>query len=271
MTYPYRTALVTGASSGLGREFARELAARGVSVVLVARRAQRLESLAAELAGLAESAAPAGAAGGGPAGVEVLAADLGQDKGLRRVEERLADASRPVDLLVSNAGYDVSGPFAELGPSVAQDEVAVNVLAPLRLSRAALGGMLQRGAGGVLFVSSAVASMPLPGSAAYGACKAFLTSFAETLHMETAGTGVHVTAVNAGLMRTEFHQSAGIDTAGMPKSAWTPPDRVARAGLDAVAAGTPILVPGLFNKLQAPLYKIMPRAMLRAMVRRFYR
>jgi uncharacterized protein len=259
MDYPYRTAVVTGASSGLGREFARLLAARGTSVVLVARRADRLEALAGELAG--------------QYGVdtEVLVADLGEDKELRRVEERLSDPSRPVDLLVSNAGYDVSGFFAELGPQVAPGEIAVNVVAPVRLARAALGGMLQRGSGGLLFVSSAVGSMPLPRSAAYGASKAFVTSFAESLHMETALHGVHVTSVSAGLMHTEFHQQAGIDTAGMPKSAWMPAARVAGASLEAVAAGKAVVVPGLFNKLQAPLYRIMPRSLLRAMVRRFYR
>jgi len=259
MNYPYRSALVTGASSGLGREFARALAARGVSVVLVARRADRLEELAVELAGRHGVSA------------EVLAADLGEDKELRRVEERLADPARPVDLLVSNAGYDVSGLFAEHDPTVPCGEIAVNVLAPVRLCRAVLGGMLARGRGGVLFVSSAVSSMPLPRSAVYGASKAFITSFAESLHMEADGHGVNITSVTAGLMHTEFHDNAGIDTAGMPKSAWMPAARVAHAGLDAVAAGKPIVLPGLFNKLQAPVYKVMPRWLLRAMVRRFYR
>ncbi|OLE21033.1 MAG: hypothetical protein AUG49_22945 [Catenulispora sp. 13_1_20CM_3_70_7] len=259
MAFPYRTALVTGASSGLGREFARLLAAQGSDLVLVARREDRLAELAAEL-----TAAHA-------VRVEVLAADLGEDKDVLRVAERLADPSRPVELLVSNAGYDQSGFFHEHAPDVAPAELAVNLVAPVRLCRAALPGMIAAGHGGIVMVSSAVASMPLPKSAVYGASKAFLTSFAESLFMEAAGTGVHVTSIAAGLIRSEFHARAGIDTAGMPKAAWMEPEPVAAAGLKAVAAGKAAVIPGAFNKIQWPFYKIMPRRMLRAMVKRFYR
>jgi short-subunit dehydrogenase len=259
MTYPYRTALVTGASSGLGREFARQLAADGVSLVLVARRADRLDQLAAELVDRYRS------------GVEVLAADLADSKDLLRVEERLADPERPIELLVNNAGFDNSGPFAEVPVDTEVAEISVNVVAPVRLTRAVLPSMVAARLGGVVIVSSAVAALPLPRSATYGASKAFLTSLSESLYMEVRPAGVHVTSIGAGLIRTEFHEVAGIDTAGMPKAAWMRPEEVARAGLAAVAAGRVTVVPGMFNKFQAPMYKLMPRFMLRAMVKRFYR
>jgi uncharacterized protein len=259
MTYVYRTALVTGASSGLGREYARLLAAEGVSLVLVARRVERLEELAAELTGRHGVA------------VEVLPADLADEEELVRVEKRLADPERPVELLVNNAGFDTSNYFAELPQHTGLAEIAVNVTAPVRLSRAVLPNLLAARRGGILLVSSAVAAMPLPRSAIYGAAKAFVTSFGESLHMEVEGSGVHVTTVAAGLIRTEFHDAAGIDTTGMPKSAWMAAEQVARASLAAVAAGKVTVVPGLFNKLQTPMYKLLPRAVLRAMVRRFYR
>lgn len=258
MTYTYRTALVTGASSGLGREFARLLAADGVSLVVVARRADRLEGLAAELMerhGVT---------------VEVITADLTDDKDVIRVEERLTDPERPIELLVNNAGFDNVGAFADLPVNVELAEIAVNAIAPIRLSRAVLPGMLARGKGGIVIVSSMVASLPMPRSATYGATKAFLTSFSESLHMEVKERGVNVTSVAAGLTRTEFHEVAGIDTTRMPKSAWMRPEQVARIGLAAVADGKATVIPGTVNKLQAPMFRLMPRALLRAMVKRFY-
>lgn len=260
LTYSYRTALVTGASSGIGREFARQLAADGVSLVVVARRIDRLNELAAELVGRHGI------------NVEVLAADLSDEKDLVRVEERLADSQHPIELLVNNAGFDNSGNFVDIPVDVELAELSVNVLTPVRLTRAALPGMIARRKGGVLMVSSTVAIMPMPRSATYGASKAFLTSFSESVHMEVEEHGVHVTTVAAGLTHTEFHSVAGIDTSGMPKSApWMEPGEVARVGLAAVAAGKVMVIPGLANKWQTPMFTFLPRAMLRAMVKRFYR
>lgn len=255
MAYPYRSALVTGASSGIGREIVRRLAADGVSLVLVARRADRLETLAAELAeqhGVA---------------VEVLPADLSDDKDVARVEDRLTDPSRTIDLLVNNASTATAGAVAEVPADVAIGTVAVNVLAPIRLARAAVPGMVARGGGGVLTVSSMVASLPMPRAAVYGASKAFLTSLSESLYMELKGTGVHVTLLSAGLTRTEFHEAAGIDTAGIPAFAWMEPDRVARAGLAGVAAGKVSVVPGAVNRMQIPFFRLAPRALLRKLAK----
>lgn len=255
MSYPYRTALVTGASSGIGRELARQLAAHGTSLVLVARRGDRLDELAGELTAAHDVT------------VEVLAANLAHEEELARIEKRLADPDRPVELLVNNAAYATAGDFATLAVDVELTKVAVNVVAPIRLTRAALPAMLAMGRGGVLTVSSLVASLPMPRSATYGATKAFLSSFSESLYMELKSRGVHVTSVAAGLTRTEFHASAGIDVAGIPSFAWMPPDRVARAALAAVAAGKASVVPGRLNKMQVPFFRTAPRALLRKLAK----
>lgn len=255
MAYPYRSALVTGASSGIGREIARRLAAEGVSLVLVARRADRLEALAAELA--EQHGAEA----------EILPADLSDDKDVARISDRLADPGRAVDLLVNNASTASSGGVADLPVDVAIGTVAVNVLAPIRLARAAVPGMVARGHGGVLTVSSMVASLPMPRAAVYGASKAFLTSLSESLYMELKGTGVHVTLLSAGLTRTEFHEAAHIDTEGIPSFAWMRPEVVAKAGLAGVAAGKVNVVPGLVNRMQIPFFRLAPRALLRKLAK----
>lgn len=255
MTYAYRTALVTGASSGLGREFARLLAADGVSLVLVARRVDRLDGLAAELVDRYGITA------------EVLAADLSEEEELIRVEKRLADPERPIELLVNNAGFARAGSLAELPVETELAKVAVNVIAPIRLSRAVLPGMIAQHKGGIVFVSSMVAQLPMPRSATYGAAKAFLTSLSESLYMEVKNHDVHVTSLAAGLTRTEFHSAAGIDVSDIPKIAWMEPERVARAALAAVAAGRVTVVPGAINKLQIPMFRLAPRAMLRALAK----
>jgi short-subunit dehydrogenase len=251
MKYVYRTALITGASSGIGREFARVLAAEGVNLVLVARRAERLKELAAELSD------------GTGVDVEIFTADLGAEADLQSVEQRLADPERPIELLVNNAGYASAGAFADLPASVSTEQVQVNVIAPIRLTRAVLPSMIARGRGGVIMMSSMAAALPLPRSSAYGASKAFLTSLSETLYMELRSSGVHVTSVAAGLTRTEFHTEAEINTAGIPSFAWGPADQVAKAGVAAVAAGRVLVIPGTMNKMQLPFFKFAPRRLLR--------
>jgi short-subunit dehydrogenase len=256
MAYAYRTALITGASSGLGKQFAEQLAAQGTDLVLVARRAELLERLATDLRQRGIT-------------VEVLAADLGDDKDLARVEERLADRTRPIELLVNNAGFDSTGRFVEISPQVQMNQIAVNTIAPIRLARAVLPGLINEGRGGILMISSLVSALPMPGSALYGGTKALLTAFSESLHMEAEPHGVHVTSVGAGLIRTDFHQVAGINTEGLPKAAWMQPDAVVKAALAAVADGKVTVIPGGMNRAQAVYAKFAPRAMLRAMTRKF--
>ncbi len=186
----YRSALVTGASSGIGASCARLLAAAGTELVLVARRLDRLTEVAARLS--AEH----------KVNVEVLAADLAEPRARAPVEARLADRARPVELLVNNAGFGTSGPFAGQPVRSAESQIQLNVVALTRLAHAALPGMLERGHGGILNVSSMAGFLLAPGSATYSATKAFVTSFSESLHAEVRKRGVHVTALCPGFTRT---------------------------------------------------------------------
>ncbi|MGI5519955.1 SDR family NAD(P)-dependent oxidoreductase [Micromonospora sp. CA-259024] len=258
-TFPYHSALVTGASSGIGEAFARRLAERNVALVLVARRSDLLEKLATEL----ESAYRVT--------VEVLPADLTDESRLAAVAARLSDPERPVDLLVNNAGSSGTGEFAALPLEVELRTAALNVLVPLRLTHACLPGMISRGAGGVVNVSSMSAMLPRPGSATYAATKAFLSAHGESLGMEVARHGVHVTTVHTGLTRSGFHEAAGVDTATLPRIGWLNPEEVADAALAAVAAGRPSVVPGRAYRVRMPLLRVLPRAALRAIVRRSHR
>src|SRR5207302_1163478 len=205
-------ALVTGASCGIGEAIARELAVRGWALVLVSRRVDRLETLAAELMARHDVM------------VEVLGADLADPGQLRVVEERLADSRRPVTLLVNNAGTGSTGPFSEMPVDGEGDTVLVNALALMRLCHAALLAMRPRGDGAILNLASVAGLMPLfPGSATYGATKAFVCSLSESLALESRPYGVRVTALCPGYVRTEM--TAHIK---LPGIAWTSMDRVVR-------------------------------------------
>lgn len=254
----YRTALVTGASSGIGESFARRLAADGCDLVVVARRRERLETVATELRrrhGV---------------DVEVVEADLTDPAQLRRVEERLADDARRIELLVNNAGFGTSGAFAALPVDDEEREIRLNVLALSRLAHAAVTGMVARRHGGVLNVSSMAGLLPAPGVATYNATKSFVTIFSESLAMEAAPHGVHVTALLPGFTRTEFQDRSGVEPSGLPGAGWLGADAVAREGLRAVAAGHPICVPGAQYKSVAAALRLVPRSALRRVVPRVW-
>ena len=229
----WSTALVTGASSGIGRAVAVRLAAGGSDLVVVARRRDRLEELAQELSGAHGVK------------VEVLVADVTDPAQLATVEARLRSGTPPVDLLVNNAGLGAQGDFADIPLDWQDGQIRLNVLAPVRLSHAALGGMLSRGRGGILNVSSIAGLQPMPHVATYAATKAYLSSFSHALHEEVRGQGVVVTALLPGFTRTEFHEAAGMSRSVVPGPAWMSADAVARAGLRAVARGRAQCVPGL--------------------------
>lgn len=245
-------ALVTGASSGIGAELARQLAADGSDLVLVARRAPLLEELAAELE------AAHGVA------VEALAADLLDPDALRRVEERVADPEQPVDLLVNNAGFGGAGPVAgqEVGDQLRQ--VGIHVHAPLRLTHAAARRMAAAGHGGILNVSSVGGFQPLPTFAVYGASKAWMRSFSEALHGELAPRGVHVTCLCPGFVRTPMLGEA--DGAGItiPELLIMEPEAVVAAALDGIARNRTVVVPGALNKAMTVLTSHVPKGLLRA-------
>ncbi|MDQ1466489.1 MAG: uncharacterized protein QOH10_904 [Actinomycetota bacterium] len=245
------SALVTGASAGIGAAFAAQLAARGEHVVLVARDRARLEALAADLA------AQHGIS------TEVLAADLTDPAQLAAVEARLGDRARPVDVLVNNAGFGSNGRFHELDRDTETREVALNVVALVRLTHAALAPMVERGNGGVLNVSSLAGAQPTPGNATYGATKAFVTSFTQSVHEELRGTGVKVTVVCPGFTRTEFQVRAGFDSSKVPGFLWQNAGEVAAGALQALDHNRAVYVPGVLNRLAAGMVSVLPDALTR--------
>jgi short-subunit dehydrogenase len=254
--FPFQSALVTGASSGIGEVMAGMLADGGVSVVAVARRADRLGALAER-----------------HPGVEVLVADLATDAGQATVVDRIVDDARPVELVVNNAGFGTSGAFHEIDPDRLAEEIEVNVAALTRLSRAAMSVMLPRGRGWLLNVSSIASFQPAPHLAVYAATKAYVTSLSESLHEEARGSGVHVTALCPGLTRTEFQSVSNTEhySREYPSLAWTSVDDVARTGLADVVANKALSVPGVQYKMMSALTNVTPRWLRRkasAQVRR---
>jgi len=245
-----RTALVTGASSGIGLCFARRLAEDGYRLILVARRAERLEALAKEF----------GERYG--AGFEVFPADLTRPEELLAVEERIA-GEPTFELLVNNAGLGTAGRFAELDSAGEEAEIRLNVVAVTRLTRAALPGMIERGKGAVINVSSMAGFAPSAYMATYAATKAFVNAFTEALHDELSGTGVKVQALCPGFTRTEFQDVAGVDVDDLPGFVWQEPEAVVEASLDGLERGTLVLVPGLANQALATLTSALPRSWMR--------
>lgn len=247
-SYPFTSALITGASSGIGEAMVQLLGEAGIPQVIVARRVDRLDELAARYHG-----------------VEVLAADLSTAEGVDAVVHRITDPKRPIDLVVNNAGFGTSGEFHGLDPERLAREVALNVSALTLISRAALGVMVPARRGYLLNVSSVVSFQPAPKLAVYAATKAFVTSLSESLHEEVRGTGVHVTALCPGLTRTEFQSVSRTEsyTTQYPSMAWMSATDVAAAGLHDVAKGDALSVPGMINKALAVMSGVAPRTLAR--------
>lgn len=252
----FRTALITGASAGIGAAFARELASRGSDVVLVARRTEALEELAGNLA----------RAHG--VRTEVLTADLSGDAGIAAVEQRLADAERPVDLLVNNAGIGAGGRFADQPTEVLERVTTINVLAVVRLAHAAMAAMTGRGGGGIVNLGSVAGMVPsAPGNAIYSASKAFVNSFGASLAAEGRGSGVRVTTVCPGYVRTDM--TTGLQERGMPGIAWVPVERVVADALTGLAARRPLVVSGPQYKAADVALRFAPRNLTTTVMSRF--
>lgn len=247
MASHWTRALVTGASSGIGEAVARQLAAEGTDLVVVARDEARLRALASEI---------------GESRVEVLVADLADPGALAKVEARLG-ADPAIDLLVNNAGFGFTGGFVELDIDRECSVLAVNVEAVMRLSHAAGAAMKPRGRGGILNVSSIAGAVPAPNNATYGATKAFVTRFTEALHLELRDSGVHVSALLPGFTRTEFQTRAEYDTSKIPAALWDDAATVARIGLAGVDRNKPVVVPTIKYRAAVALTKVTPDVLSR--------
>jgi uncharacterized protein len=242
-------ALVTGASAGLGVEFARQLAKRGHQLVLAARRKERLDSLVAELGN-----------------ARAVTIDLGEAGAAQRLLRDIEDSGEQVEILVNNAGFGLSGRFAELDPARQRAMIDLNVGALTDLCRGVAPAMIARRGGGILNVASTAAFQPGPGIAVYFATKAYVLSFTEALHEELKPHGIRVSALCPGPTRTEFGKVAGFGERSALKRMSMEPEPVVRAGLDGLEANRAVVIPGLFNKTGTAFVKLTPRALVRRLV-----
>ncbi len=244
MTNP--VVLITGASAGLGVEFARQLSARGARLVLVARRKERLEALCAELGN-----------------ARAVALDLVEPGAAERLMADVSAHGEHVDCLVNNAGFGFSGPVARIDAGKQRDMVTLNCTVLTELARAVLPGMIERGRGGVLNVASVAAFQAAPRFAVYSATKAYVLSFSEALHEEVAAKGVHVSCLCPGPVATEFFDAAGMTPRGAFQKMMMQADAVVRIGLDGLDRNQAVVVAGAANKLGTVAVRLLPRAWVR--------
>lgn len=253
------TALITGASAGLGEEFARQLVARAGALVLVARRIERLERLRDELTTRNPNL-----------NVQVRAVDLSRGEGVSALLDWLDQQQIAIDLLINNAGVGDHGTFVSGPPERLEMMIAVNVRALTMLTRALLPSMVARKRGAILNVSSSASFLPLPQLAAYAATKAYVTSLSEALRMELRGTGVNVTGICPGPVHTEFNSVASRESERRqqaPAFTYVSPGDVVRAALTAVEHDRALVIPGIVMKLAMLLVRLTPMPLLRAVAR----
>lgn len=255
-----RLALVTGASAGIGAAFARLLASRGYDLALTARRDDRLRALAAELRGRYG------------AEVVTISADLARSGAVDDILAGVAAHGRPVDALINNAGYGLPGAFTATHWTDQQDFIQVMVTAPTELAHKTVAGMAARGFGRIVNVASLAGLAPgAAGHTLYGAAKSYLIKASQSLHLETAGQGVHVSALCPGFTHSEFHDVNGTRaqiSGATPRWLWMAAEPVVAAGWRAVEANQAICVPGLANKGLAALAKLVPDSLALAIVGR---
>ncbi|MBV9837270.1 MAG: SDR family oxidoreductase [Solirubrobacterales bacterium] len=244
MDFKRTRALVTGASSGIGEAFARELAGRGADLVLAARSADKLQALAKEL--------------GGRCGVsvEVVVVDLSEPRAGTGLAAELSSRGLEIDVLINNAGFGLFGPLHETEPERIAEEVQLNVAALTELTCALLPGMRARDRGAIVNVASTAAFQPVPYMSVYGATKAYVLSFTEALWAETRGTGVRVTALCPGATETAFFEVAS-EHASIGRR--MPADRVVKAAFRALERGRSTVIPGLGNRMLASTPRVATR------------
>ncbi|MFI6688597.1 SDR family NAD(P)-dependent oxidoreductase [Streptomyces sp. NPDC050485] len=241
------TALITGATAGIGAAFARRLAADGHDLVLVARDTKRLREQATELHDRHGIEA------------EVLTADLSTEDGIAAVEARLSQPRQPVDLLVNNAGFGNKGSYLDVSMADELTMVKVHIEAVLRLTSAAAASMRERGRGGVVNVASVAAFVP---RGTYGASKAWVVQFTQGAARDLAGSGVRLMALCPGFVRTEFHQRAGMGTDNIPGWLWLDADKLVAAALSDLARGKSLSIPDPRYKALMGAVKLAPRGLL---------
>jgi len=242
-----RTALVTGASSGIGRELAQLAAADGYDVVVTARREERLR----ELAETVEEEHGVSAT--------VVTQDLADPDAAETLYETVRDAELDVDVLVNNAGVPLYGQFTETDREAERDMLRVNITAPTELAKLFLPAMVERGRGGVLNTASLTSFYPVPGKAVYGATKAYLLSLSRALAHEVEETGVMVTALCPGVVETEYAERGGVDESGTMSGVTNDPRTVAEAGWNGFRSGERIVLPSAFATYAAQLTRVLPR------------
>jgi uncharacterized protein len=253
-----RYAVVTGASSGIGKAFSRALRARGSRLVLVARRAQRLSDLSSQL--------------GGEPDVAVLPLDLSRPDSVPVLLAFLRERGITIDLLINNAGVGWTGRFAEQTEESIRQIIDLNVHALAGLTRALVPGMIERGRGGIVNVVSTSAFQPVPFLNVYAASKVFVLSFTEGLATELAGTGVRVQALCPGLTQSEFHETSGTARVAFTKTKMMTAEAVVESSLRALDRGRPLrVVPGFQNRAVAGVQRFLPRAMVRGVAARLFR
>jgi len=257
MTLDNCSAVITGASAGIGREFARQLASRAKLLVLVARRRDRLEQLRTELV-----------AGNPALLVNIREADLSNLEETMQLAAVLTN--EPIDFLINNAGLGDHGPFTKADPTRVNQQIQVNVLALTALTRALLPRMIAQKRGAILNVSSSAGFLPLPGIAAYAATKAYVTSFSEAVRAETRGCGITVTALCPGPVDTEFAEVANRESRGeKPRSGLmhVAVEKVAQAGLSAIEQDKALIIPGLAMRIVMAVTRALPLSAIRVALR----
>jgi short-subunit dehydrogenase len=252
-------ALITGASSGIGKSFATLLAKGEVlephDLVLVARNQQKLESLADDFKEQFSTNS------------QIIVADLCTSEGINLVKGRINADKEPIDLLVNNAGFEISGEFSELSEDEIIDQIKLNVIALTLLMHAAIKQMSRRGKGYILNVSSIAGFTAAPKSATYCATKAFVTLLSESVSMELKSSGVVLTTLCPGFTRTEFQERAGIIRDTIPNFLWQDPDTVAKEGLKGLRDNKFLVIPGTHNKLAYWAVKLTPTSVVKSVAK----
>lgn len=256
---PQATVLITGASSGIGAELARQLAARGHNLTLVARRKDRLDALAEEIKRTCDVE------------IETRKVDLSLQAQRTRLVNALREGDLRVDGLCNNAGFSTFGKYQDLPVDRELEQVRLNVVAVHEFTTAFLAAMVQRGSGAILNVASIAGFQPLPGQATYGASKAFVVSFSEAVHTDLGGTGVSCTALCPGPVRSEFFEAAGKESAeaAIPSFAWVSARDAAHAGVEGMRKGKRLVYPALKHQAAGIAGRLAPRSALLPLADRF--